>query len=116
MPDRSLEIDSPGVNDMGGVKSVQHTLRAKGMTCTDGGNDLFSNGSSFTNELERLLHVFGDELVHETASDGNHGNDRGHGEGDFPLLGVGEYETDEESGQETGRHWDLLGNTLMYEI
>ena len=95
---------------------MERILRAKSMTGTDGGDDLLSDCPSLGDMLERFLHVLGDELVHEATSDGNHGNDRGHGQGEFPLPGVCDDETDGESSQEIGCHWDLLGNTLLYKV
>ena len=95
---------------------MERILRAKSMTGTDGGDDLLSDGPSLGNVLERFLHVLGDELVHEATGDGNHGNNRGHGQGEFPLPGVCDDETDGERSQETGRYRDLLGNTLLHKI
>jgi len=75
LPDRSLEVDNFGLQDTGVVKRVQRGLRPKGVTGTDCRDDLLGDGPSLGNVLERFLHVLGDELVHETTGDGNHGND-----------------------------------------
>ena len=86
------------------------------MTGADGGDDLLSDASSLGDMLEGFLHVLGDELVHETTSDSNHGNDRGHGKGEFPLPREGDNEADNKSGHETSSQRDLLGDTLLDEI
>ena len=86
------------------------------MRSSDGGNNFLSKRSSLANVFERLLHVLRDEFVHESERYGNHGNNRGHGKGEFPLLDEGEDEAGEESSQETGGHRDLVGYALLYEI
>ena len=95
---------------------MQHILRPKGVRSSDGGDDFLGKRSSLGDVFERFLHVLGDELVHESKRHGNHGDNGGHGKGEFPLLDKGDYETGEESGYETGGHRDLLGDALLYEI
>lgn len=63
-----------------------------------------------------LLHVSGDELVHDTASDGDTWQNRGQGEGQAPGLDVGEDETSNEGGEEVNDKSDLLRNALLDKI
>ena len=86
------------------------------MTGADSGDDFLSDGSSFGDVLEGCLHILGDELVHETTGDSNHGNDRGHGKGKFPLLLEGNNKTDDKRRHEAGGQRNLLGDTLLNEI
>ena len=70
------------------VQGSENILTAEGVSRTDGRHDLFSDGSTFGNMLERTpgckinsrtlgplevnsLHIFDNELAHESASQRN---------------------------------------------
>lgn len=116
LPNSRLQVDTSGAPDVVVVKRVQNILRPKSVAGSDGRDDLLGERSSLTNMLERFLRVLGDKLIHESKSDGNHGDNGRHGECEFPLPDKGEDKTGEESGQETGGQGDLFGNTLLDEV
>jgi len=98
---------SPGVAD--GNKSAYEKQKSSNAlpsqtSSSDSGDGLLSDGSSFGNVLEGLLHALRETLVHQSTGDANHGNDRGHGMGELPLADECEDETDDKSGQEIGGH------------
>ena len=116
LPDSTLKIDDSGPQDVGAVKRVKHILGPKGVAGSNGRDDLLSQRTTLSDALKRFLHILGDELAHEAESDRNQGDDGGHGKRKFPLLDVCEDETGEESRQEAGSYWDLLGNTSLNQI
>ena len=116
VPDRSLEVDVAALVDVAVVETGEDALRAEGLGGADGGDDLFREGATLGDVLQGELHVLGDELVHDTASDGDAGQHGGHGEGGAPGADVGEDETGDERGKEVDDERNLFGRALLNEV
>ena len=89
VPDRSLEVDVAALVDVAVVETGEDALRAEGLGGADGGDDLFREGATLGDVLQGELHVLGDELVHDTASNGDAGQHGGHCKGKAPGVDVG---------------------------
>ena len=98
------------------VETREDALCAEGLGGADRGDDFLGKSTALGNVLQGDLHVGGDVLVHDTASDCNARQDGRHGQGKPPGTDIGEDKTGDEGGEEVDDHGNLLGSTLLYEI
>lgn len=84
----SVTADLDGLGNVRVEQICQGLLSAESLSGSDGRDDLFRNRSCFCDGAERSGLVLDHELLHRRASEGDRNQDRRHGQGETPFLGV----------------------------